>query len=173
MTRVAVIGNAGGGKSTMCARLSAITGLPYYPIDKIQWQPGWVPTPRDDFNRRHDALIERERWIIDGWGSPEAIAARFEAADTIIFVDHPLAWHYWWAIKRQVKSAFGPVAEAPEGCPLLPVTWRMLRLIWQIHWTRRPDLLRQVEAFRDRKRVVHIRSPRQLRRFVREVAAGA
>jgi hypothetical protein len=30
-----VIGNAGGGKSTMCKALSGAHALPYYAIDKI------------------------------------------------------------------------------------------------------------------------------------------
>jgi len=44
MTRVAVIGNAGGGKSTMCRSLRHVQQLPYYAIDKIQWKPNWGPS---------------------------------------------------------------------------------------------------------------------------------
>jgi adenylate kinase family enzyme len=36
MTRVAVIGNAGGGKSTLCRTLSRARQLPLFPIDQIQ-----------------------------------------------------------------------------------------------------------------------------------------
>jgi len=74
MTRVAVIGNAGGGKSTLCARLGKALQLPVYPIDKIQWKPGWVAASREEFNRQHDELLALDRWIIDGWGPWDAIA---------------------------------------------------------------------------------------------------
>ncbi len=40
MTRVAIIGNAGGGKSTMARKLAAARGLPYFAVDKFQWRPG-------------------------------------------------------------------------------------------------------------------------------------
>ena len=36
MTRVAVIGNAGGGKSTMCRKLGQALDIAVYPVDKIQ-----------------------------------------------------------------------------------------------------------------------------------------
>lgn len=75
MTRVAVIGNAGGGKSTLCRKPGAALDLPVFEIDQIQWRPGWVPTPADEFERQHAQIARRERWLIDGWGSAEAIRA--------------------------------------------------------------------------------------------------
>jgi adenylate kinase family enzyme len=59
MTRVMVIGNAGGGKSTMCRALSAAHALPYHAIDKIQWKPNWIPTPEPDFTNAHEALLSQ------------------------------------------------------------------------------------------------------------------
>ncbi len=55
MTRVAVIGNAAGGKSTLCRQLSHARKLPYFPVDKIQWRPGWHLVPeseRQRYNKR-------------------------------------------------------------------------------------------------------------------------
>ena len=40
MKRVAVFGNAGGGKSTLAKRLAKMTGLPLHPLDLIQYKPG-------------------------------------------------------------------------------------------------------------------------------------
>ncbi len=34
--RVAIIGNGGGGKSTLAIRLSRAFDLPYHPVDPIQ-----------------------------------------------------------------------------------------------------------------------------------------
>ncbi len=53
MTRVAVIGNGGGGKSTMCRQLSRALNIPCYTIDKIQWKPGWQRTPEEDIFREY------------------------------------------------------------------------------------------------------------------------
>lgn len=166
MTRVAVIGNAGGGKSTLCRKLGAALDLPVYEIDQIQWQPGWVLTPAAEFDRQPDQITRGERWIIDGWGSAEAIRARFEAADTIIMVDHPLWVHDWWAIKRQIMCLFQPREGGPEGCPLPPMTWTLFTLMWRIHRHMHSPMLDLIRSFADRKRVIHLRSPRALRRFV-------
>lgn len=40
MQRVAVFGNAGGGKSTLAKRLAELTRLPLYPLDLIQFKAG-------------------------------------------------------------------------------------------------------------------------------------
>src|SRR5205823_5961935 len=112
MSRVAIIGNAGGGKSTLARRLSRAKGLPLHVIDRIQWKPGWVAAPAEEVRRPHEEILAQERWIIDGWGGRENIEARFAAADTIIYVDHPLYVHYWWAMKRQLQCGFRP---QPDG----------------------------------------------------------
>lgn len=126
-----------------------------------------MPVPPDEFARHHDALLAQERWIIDGWGPWDTIEARFEQADTIIVVDLPLWIHYWWSIKRQAICLFRPRPDGPPGCPMLPMTWTLLKMIWHIHHVERLRLLDLVGSFRIRKRVIHIRAPHQLRHFIR------
>jgi adenylate kinase family enzyme len=166
VTRVAIVGNAGGGKSTLRRALSRRLGLPLYALDQIQWQPGWVATAAPAFERRHRAWIQQPRWIIDGLGPVESLEARFEAADTIVLLDHPLWRHYWWAAKRQVMCLFRPRVDGPPGCPMLPVTWRLARLIWRIHRDLRPRLLKAAEACRGAKAVYHLRGPADVKRFL-------
>ncbi|CCQ59949.1 hypothetical protein CWATWH0401_2058 [Crocosphaera watsonii WH 0401] len=45
MKKVAVFGNTGGGKSTLSRKLSEMTNLPLYVLDKIQYKPGGVAVP--------------------------------------------------------------------------------------------------------------------------------
>ena len=40
MNRVAVFGNAGGGKSALAQRLAELTGMPLYVVDMMQFRPG-------------------------------------------------------------------------------------------------------------------------------------
>jgi len=167
MTRAMIIGNAGGGKSTVCRAVCAAHGLPYHAIDRIQWKPGWVPTPSTEYDERHRELISREKWLIDGYGSWSSVLDRFEAADTVIFVDHPIWVHYWWATKRQLNSIFSGRPDGPEGCPMLPVTFRLYRMMWWLHRTMRPRLLAELKKMGADKRVIHIRSPRDLNAFAR------
>lgn len=171
MTRISVIGNAGGGKSTLCRKLSQALDIPLYPVDKMQWKPGWTPASPDDVKTQHDQILAQDRWIIDGWGNWELIEARFRASDTIIFVDHPLVVHYGWALKRQFACLFAPRVDGPEGCPMLPMTWPLLKMIWNIHFHLRPRLLELVHAYRAEKQVIHIRSPRELRSLMAKYGA--
>lgn len=166
MTRIAVIGNAGGGKSTMCRKLCKALDIPLYPIDKIQWKPGWTPASSDEVKMQHDLILAQERWIIDGWGDLDIIETRFRASDTIIFVDHPLYIHYWWALKRQFACIFAPRIDGPEGCPMLPMTWPLLKMIWNIHRHLRPRLLEMPSVFSADKQIIHLKSPKELQSFI-------
>ena len=40
MKKVAVFGDAGGGKSALAQRLGELTGLPLYVVDMMQFRPG-------------------------------------------------------------------------------------------------------------------------------------
>lgn len=168
MTKVAVIGNAGGGKTTLCLKLSQAKGLPLHEIDRIQWKPGWVRTPPEEIKRKHEAILREDRWIIDGWGGWENIEARLAQADTIIFVDFPLYVHYWWSMKRQFMCLFRPRVGGPEGCPLPPMTWQMMKVIWLVHTQMGPKLAALVHRWRDEKQVFHLRSPNELQRFLNQ-----
>ncbi|WP_375506955.1 hypothetical protein [uncultured Nostoc sp.] len=64
MKKVAVFGNAGGGKSTLSKRLSQITGLPLYVLDKIKYQSGGAEVPHEDYKHAHQQILVTDRWII-------------------------------------------------------------------------------------------------------------
>jgi adenylate kinase family enzyme len=65
MKRVAVFGNAGGGKSTLAKRLAELTRLPLYPLDIIQF-PGGIKVSHEEYLKMHADLLRQEEWIIDG-----------------------------------------------------------------------------------------------------------
>ena len=49
MKKVAVFGNAGGGKSTLARHLAARTRLPLFPLDRIQYRTGSGKVPHEDY----------------------------------------------------------------------------------------------------------------------------
>jgi adenylate kinase family enzyme len=173
MQRIAVIGNAGGGKSALCRKLSQALDIPLFPIDRMQWKPGWVAAPHAEIQAQHDLVLAQEKWILDGWGPWDLIEQRFQVADTIIFVDLPLRVHIWWSLKRQFACIFAPRVDGPEGCLMLPVTGRLLKMIWRIHYHLRPHLVELIERQRTDKQVIHLTSPQELRRFIARVCAPA
>jgi len=143
--------------------------LPLFPIDSLQWRPGWKRVPPEQFAEAHAAVLREKRWIIDGWGDSSSIEERFRQADTIVLVDYPLWRHYFWAIKRQIQCLFRPRVDGPPGCPMLPMTWPLLKMIWVIEKDAMPTLRRQMTSLKNEKTVFRIRTLRDLRNFYDEV----
>ncbi len=164
--RIALIGNGGGGKSTLARALAARYGHPLVHVDAVQFLPGWEVRPSADTTRRLAEVSAGPRWIIDGWGPWESILARFRRADCVVLVDFPLWRHYWWATKRQVRAYWRERAELPPDCSErgLRHTVRLFRTMWRVHTLRRPALL---DAARRCPRLEHVTSPRAWLRIAR------
>lgn len=67
--RIAVIGQAGSGKSTLGRALGGRLGIPHTELDALNWAPDWVGLSRADpptFIARVRAAAEGEAWVIDG-----------------------------------------------------------------------------------------------------------
>ena len=167
MKRVMVIGNGGGGKTTLAYKMAEKHQLPLIEIDTIQFQPGWVRTDESMLRQTIADAHNRERWLIDGFGPWDQIELRADLADTIIFVDHPIWVHFWWACERQIAAALGEERlGGPEDCDLRDVTKLMFQTIWMVHEQLRPLLVALVEKHQDAKNVIWIRSPDELEAFV-------
>ena len=106
LRKVAVFGNAGGGKSTLARRLAEVTGLPLYPLDAIQYRTGGGEVPHEEYLKKHAELLRQEAWIIDGFGCVASAWERFAVADTLIYIDLPLLTHFRWVTKRLAKGLF-------------------------------------------------------------------
>ena len=168
MHRIAVIGNAGGGKTTLSRLLGDALQIPVYHVDSIQYQPGWERTPSDECDRRLDKLAATESWIIDGFGSDGAIERRLGVADTVVFVDFPLPVHYWWTCKRQWHGRRRQRAELPDNCPefTLRYSWKLATVIWSVHRDYRPWFTELVSALPGDTSLFHIHSPKEWRGFL-------
>ena len=106
MKRVVILGPGASGKSTLAIHLSEITGLPVIELDKVFWRPGLAATPRDQWIKIQERLVEKNGWIIDGdLGPYDAVEVRLQAADTIIFLDFSLVRCAWRAIRRLHERA--------------------------------------------------------------------
>jgi adenylate kinase family enzyme len=173
MRRVAIIGNAGGGKSRLAHAIAVKHDLPLHAVDQFQWRPGWEPVPEAEMTKGLDALIAGEKWIIDGWGPWPSLERRFIAADTIILVDHPLWVHFWWAAERQIACARGEGRpDGPEGCNMLDVTQPLFKMIWDIDRGLMPKLRTFIGTLENGRQIHRITSPAQLDEFAHSLDAG-
>jgi hypothetical protein len=170
MKRVAIFGNAGGGKSTLARRLAEITRLPLHVLDKLQFREGGAPAPHDEFLALHRDLLAQESWIIDGYGDNVTVWERLGAADTLIHVDLTLPTHYWRVTKRLVKGLFADPEGWPKDSPLWASTLSSYKVIPRCHRYLTPRYRQFVAEMAASKRVAHLRSPREMAAFLAEVA---
>jgi adenylate kinase family enzyme len=173
MQKIAVFGNAGGGKSTLSLRLSKITGLPLCILDKLQYQSGGIEVSHAEYLRSHQLILEQDRWIIDGFGSIDTLWVRLNAADTLVYVDLPLYVHGWWVTKRFLTSAIYPPEGYPENSPILKSALSSYRVLWLCHQRLTPKYREFVAQARTTKQVYHLRSPKQIKQFLDEQTLGS
>lgn len=132
MHRIAILGNAAGGKSTLARHLSKVRNIPHVEIDALYWRADWSVAPADEYNHDHDAAIARESWIIDGGGDLPSIKRRLARATQIILLDFPLWVHFWRAAERQIAWSNGTLQNAPGGGQDMPPTQRLFEIIWEV-----------------------------------------
>jgi len=169
MKKVAVFGNAGGGKSTLAKQLAEVSNLPLYSLDKIKYTAGGEEIPDEEYLDIHARLLSEEMWIIDGFGSVASAWERFSVADTLIYIDLPLLTHALWVTKRLLKGLFVNPEGWPENSPILKGSLSSYRVLWLCHKRLTPAYRKLVAEAVFSKRVYHLRSPKEIRRFLREL----
>ena len=169
MKRVAIFGNAGGGKSTLARQLAAITELPLYVIDKLQFKEGGAAVPHDEYLRLHRKLLAKEAWIIDGYGDSSTVFERCGLADTLVHVDLPLPIHYWRVTKRLIAGLLADPEGWPKDSPLWSSTMSSYRVIPLCHRHLTPRYRQLIIEAAPSKRVAHLRSSREMRAFLQDV----
>jgi adenylate kinase family enzyme len=165
MKKVAVFGNTGGGKSTLSKKLSEITGLPLYILDKIQYQSGGIEVPQEDYKHAHEKILATDRWIIDGFGCMETLWLRLNEADSLVFVDLPLYIHFWWVTKRLILGYFKPPEGWPQKSPILKSSLISYRVLWLCYEYLTPKYREYVKQARSTKTVYHIKTTKQIAQF--------
>jgi len=169
MKRVAIFGNAGGGKSTLARQMAEVTGLPLYVIDKLQFNDGGAAVSQQEYLERHRHLLARETWIIDGYGDTATVWERCGVADTLVHVDLPLPIHYWRVTKRLIKGLLADPEGWPKDSPIWSSTMSSYRVLPSCHRYLTPKYRQLVSEMAASKRVAHLRSPREIATFLDNV----
>ena len=175
MKRLAVIGNACSGKTTLSKVLAAYFSLPLIHVDSIQFLSGMRLRPQDETRQILRDAAGSESWLIDGFGPLNTIESRFEKADLIVFLRLPLWLNYWWCLKRQFKGIYSRRPELPENCfeATIPQTIRLFHSISNVYhgmWPQldrifaKPELHSKVRVIRSKAELdVFLKNPENLR----------
>lgn len=102
LQRVVVVGVTGAGKTTFARQLAARLNCPHVELDAIYWLPNWAESFDDEFGERVAAALYGDSWVVDGNYS-KAREITWSRADTVIWLDYPLALILWRLLRRTVK----------------------------------------------------------------------
>lgn len=167
--KIAIIGNAGAGKTTLSRHLASIYKLPVTHVDSIQFIAGMKIRPHSESIQILNKVQEQDSWIIDGYGPLDILQKRLQIADLIIFIDYPLWRHYWWCTKRQIQNLWSRRSELPEGCNEfnLQHTIKLYKNLWKVHKLMRPELRRILQKDLLKNKVLSIHHLKDLNYYLK------
>lgn len=154
--RVVVLGRGGAGKTTFALQLGRVVGLPVLELDQHFWSPDLTPKPARQWAQVQSELAAADRWVMDGdLGPYDVLAPRLSRADMVVVLDFGLLRCLWRAVRRSREGA--------------DFWW------WVTTWRRRsrPIVLHAIAVHGPAAEVHLVRTPRQLRRLLGQLAAAA
>ena len=170
MRRVAVFGTTGSGKSWLAERLAERAGLRVVELDALFWGRDWQPAPVDLFRHRVERETSDDGWIVVGnYGQVRDLVWR--PADTLVWLDLPLPVVRSRLLRRTVKRAvtreelWGTGTRETLSNAFLSRNSILLYAL-KTHRRNRERFAQECEALAGEKRVVRLRSRRDIERFV-------
>ncbi len=165
--RILVYGVTGSGKTTLAARIAAVTGLPWTSVDDLTWLPGWVQVPVEEQRRRIAGIVAGSEWVLDtAYGSwLELPLAR---AEVVVGLDYPR----WVSLSRLLRRTLTRVRDKQPICNGNTETWRKIVardsiVVWHFRsFARKRARIRAWAADPSAPPVVHLRSSRQTERWL-------
>lgn len=137
------------GKTTVGRKLADALGVPFYELDAINHQAGWVELDAAELRRRVEALVAQPAWVIDGTYRSKLGDLVPAHADTVVWIDLPR--RVW--LPRLVRRTF------------------VRLLLRQELWNGNRESLRNVLFSRDSLIAYALRTePRHRQRYPRELA---
>jgi len=170
MKKIVVIGSGGSGKSTFSRRLGEILNIEVIHLDKLFWRPNWERTPDDEWVEIVRRESSKESWIMDGnFGGTREI--RFQAADTIVFLDLPRWLCTYRILKRTLFYRKGKRPDMADGCherfdPEF-ILW-----VWNYPSSGRVRVLQDLERQTERQ-IFILRTSKEVEGFLRERKEGS
>jgi adenylate kinase family enzyme len=165
--RILIIGDAGSGKSTVACRLGAALNIPVTHLDRLRCEDTFDGVEPEVYRRRHEAVLARECWIIEGipkagardgsalLGSPTA-RRRLAACDTLIFLDFPPLLTLWRSLRRSRERSVLSAA-IPKAADYRFNLFNLKRTLYFRFWMR-PRILRELRGLQDGEKLVLIAS---------------
>jgi adenylate kinase family enzyme len=129
--KVLVFGIPGSGKTTFANRISELTKMPVFHVDRHFFQKGrgWVERPQEDFLNDVMKHLKEDSWIIDGNGM-RSLETRFKEANLVIYCAFPRLRCIWRIFYRWISTLGQEKPDGPENA-VNNVSFRLLKYLWK------------------------------------------
>lgn len=161
MRRILVYGVTGSGKSTLAARVGGRLDLPYYPMDELTWNPGWVTVSEQEQRRRVSQVLAGDEWVIDAsYGIWNDLV--LDRVELIVGLDLPRGL----SLSRLLRRTVSHIVRRTPTCNGNLETWRNAFfdresiLVWHFKsFKRKQTRMRLWHSSPDFPQTVLLRSP--------------
>ncbi|SDN14239.1 Adenylate kinase [Psychrobacillus sp. OK028] len=138
-----------------------------YHLDALFWKPNWTPTSKEEQRKVQNELVKKEEWIIDG-NYNGTMDIRLNAVDTIIFVDISRIICIYRVFKRMIQYRGKSRPDMAEGVNER-LDLEFLKWVWYYPKTKKPVVLKKLEQLPNDKKVIILKSPREVQLFLDKV----
>ena len=174
--RIVVMGTTGAGKTTLAAEIARALGVPHFELDYYRFRPNWVEVPNDEFRKSVREALRTDRWVADGnYGLARDVI--WPRATMLVWLDFPIYVVMWRLFWRTLGR--GALRKELWHGNREKLWWHFATrdslFLWALktHWLRRRQIPEQLaRPEHGHLELVHLRSPRATREWMRGMAAG-
>jgi adenylate kinase family enzyme len=163
MKKILVVGSGGAGKSTFARELGTRLNIEVIHLDKFFWGSGWIRMDKSAWLKTIERLVKPDTWIMDGNYSG-TLDIRFEACDTVVFLDMSRWLCLWRMLKRVIVYRNKVRPDMAEGCRERP-NLEFIIWIWNYSKRTKPKIVRMLASDKGKRNIVWLRSQSQVERF--------
>jgi adenylate kinase family enzyme len=162
VSRVAVRGGTGSGKSTFARELARRLGVPHVELDALHHGPGWQEASAEELRAKVETVLDDVRgWVVDGNYDSKLGTLVLDRAELIVWLDLPLRVKFPRLLRRTVRRAWSreELWNGNRESWRISFLSRESILLWafRTHWKNRREW---PERFAGRE-LVRLRTPRE------------